>query len=63
VYRSALALDLVQVVGEDPLVGFLFALRAIPDRVMRLLGKRPAAPAPEAMRLGDLPRRGMDPAR
>jgi hypothetical protein len=58
VYRTALALDLVQVVREDPIVGFLLALRGIPDRVMRLLRKRPAAPAPEAMRLGDLPVEG-----
>jgi hypothetical protein len=58
VYRTALALDLVQVVREDPIVGFLSAMRGIPDRVMRLLRKRPAAPAPEAMRLGDLPVEG-----
>jgi hypothetical protein len=58
VYRTALAVDLVQVVREDPIVGFLLALRGIPDRVMRLLRKRPAAPAPEAMRLGDLPVEG-----
>jgi hypothetical protein len=58
VYRTALELDLVQVVREDRVIGFLFALRGIPDRVMRLLGKRPAAPAPEAMRLGDLPVEG-----
>jgi hypothetical protein len=58
VYRTALALDLVQVVRDDPRVRVLFALRGIPDRVMHLLGKRPAAPAPEAMRLGDLPLEG-----
>jgi hypothetical protein len=44
--------------ARTPVVGFLFALRGLPDRVMALLGKRPTAPAAEAMRLGDLPVEG-----
>ena len=55
VYRTALELDLVQVARDDPLVALLFAIRTVPDLLMRTLGKRQAQPAVESMRLGDLP--------
>jgi hypothetical protein len=58
VYRTALELDLVQVVRDDPLVAVLFAIRSVPDSLMRALGKRQAQPAVESMRLGDLPLEG-----
>jgi hypothetical protein len=58
VYRIALELDLVQVVRDDPLVGFLFAMRSIPDRLMRMFGRQPASSASPSMRLGDLPLEG-----
>jgi hypothetical protein len=54
VYRTALALDLDRVVREDPLVGVLFAVRAVPDRVMQMLGKQPTPSGTESMRLGNL---------
>jgi hypothetical protein len=54
VYRIARDIDLVEVVRADPLVGALFALRSIPDRIMRLLARAPAAPDVESMRLADL---------
>ncbi|HEX6418569.1 MAG TPA: hypothetical protein VFZ77_08725 [Acidimicrobiales bacterium] len=57
VYRVALDLDLVEVVRDDPVVGILFAVRSIPDRVMRLLGRRDEPPPP-SMRLRDLPQEG-----
>ena len=41
-------------VREDPLVGALFALRSIPDQVMRRLGRAPHAPEIDSMRLRDL---------
>jgi len=54
VYRIACDVDLVEVVREDRLVGTLFALRSIPDDILRRL--RRSAPAPEvaSMRLSDL---------
>ena len=54
VYRIARDIDLVQVVREDALVGALFAVRSIPDYVMRLMGRAPTAVAVESMRLSDL---------
>lgn len=54
VYRIARDIDLVEVVREDPLVGALFALRSIPDQVMRLLRRAPSAPVVESMRLSAL---------
>jgi hypothetical protein len=58
VYRIARDIDLVEVVREDPLVGALFALRSIPDQVMRRLGRAPSAPNVESMRLSDLGEEG-----
>lgn len=58
VYRVALDLDLVEVVRENPVVGFLFAVRSVPDRVMRLLGRREEPPPPASMRLRELPEEG-----
>jgi len=54
VYQIARDVDLVAVVREDPLVGVLFALRSIPDEVLRRLGRAPRAPEVASMRLGDL---------
>jgi hypothetical protein len=58
VYKTALELDLIQVARDDPLLASLFAIRSIPDRVMRVLGKRPASADLESMRLGELPLEG-----
>jgi hypothetical protein len=58
VYRIAVDLDLVEVVREDPVLGALFAVRGVPDRIMRLLGRRGEPPPQESMRLGELPEEG-----
>jgi hypothetical protein len=58
VYRIARDIDLVAVVREDPLVGALFALRSIPDQVMRILRRAPSAPVVESLRLSDLGEEG-----
>jgi hypothetical protein len=57
-YKAALELDLIQVVRDDPLVAVLFAIRTIPDHVMRMFGKRSASQELEAMRLAELPLEG-----
>jgi hypothetical protein len=58
VYRAALELDLVQVARDKALVSLLFAVRSVPDRLMHALGRQQAPPAPQSMRLGDLPVEG-----
>jgi hypothetical protein len=58
VYRVALDLDMVQMARDDALVGFLFAVRGLPDQVLHLLGRRPAPEPPASMRLADLPSEG-----
>jgi hypothetical protein len=69
VYQVALDLDLLEVVRDDPVLGALFAVREIPDRVLRALGRREEVPPPESMRLGELTdegewiRLGEDPGR
>jgi hypothetical protein len=68
-YRAALDLDLVEVVREDLVLGVLFAVRDVPDRVMRLLARRGEPPPRGPVRLGDLAdegewiRLGEDPGR
>lgn len=58
VYGALLDYDMMEVTREDRLIGALFAVRGIPDRVMRVLGKR-HQPAPvRSMRLADLPSEG-----
>jgi len=54
VYQIACDVDLVDVVREDRLVGMLFALRSIPDEIMRRLGRAPRAPEVASLRLSDL---------
>jgi hypothetical protein len=58
VYHALLDYDMVDVTRDDRLIGALFAVRGIPDRVMRLLGKRPQPPPVTSMRLADLPAEG-----
>lgn len=58
VHRVALDLDLVDVVRSDRLIGLLFAVRSVPDRLLRLVGRRPTAAEAESMRLRDLGEEG-----
>lgn len=58
VYRALLDYDLVDLPRDDRLIGALFAVRDIPDRVVRLLNKRPAPAPVSSMRLVDLPSEG-----
>jgi hypothetical protein len=54
-YRALLAVDLLEVGKEAPMVGVLGALRMLPEVVGHLLhGERPAKP--DSMRLRDSPR-------
>lgn len=58
VYRALLDYDMVDVTRDTPLIGALFALRGIPDRVMRALGKGTEPNPVTSMRLADLPSEG-----
>jgi hypothetical protein len=58
VYRAVMELDMVQLVRDDRVLGLLFAVRGIPDRLLRLAGRAPEVPEPVSMRLADLPAEG-----
>lgn len=58
VFRALVEYDMVDVTRDDRLIGALFAARGIPDRVMRVLGRRPDPTPVTSMRLADLPSEG-----
>lgn len=58
VYRALLDYDLADLPRDDRLVGALFALRSIPDRVVRILGERSEQAPVTSLRLAELPSEG-----
>ncbi|HUJ66626.1 MAG TPA: hypothetical protein VLX59_13860 [Acidimicrobiales bacterium] len=58
VYRALCDYDMVDLTRDDRLIGALFAMRGLPDRVLQVLGKRPEPAPVTSMRLADLPSEG-----
>lgn len=58
VYRALVDYDMVDLLREDRLIGALFAVRAIPDRMVRALRKQPGPAPTTSLRLADLPSEG-----
>ena len=55
-FRWVKSIDFAEMPGRDPLMGWLIAARAVPDRIARMIrGEKPGPPIAEAgARLGDM---------